>query len=121
MTREMYVEHSDTGRNTDARTIAIGPHLTLVFSYKTVVAFAISGYGWVVSENIWGPTTGRHINELVPGASRQERIPREKFEQMLEVALAGLTFDRDATVGHMKVLDGTATVFDVDRYLGGAA
>lgn len=51
-----------TGRSTEARRVDIGPH-SLFFSYETLIAYSgPSGNERV--ENIWGQTTGRHINEM---------------------------------------------------------
>ena len=64
--------------------VTVGP-IELAFSYETVIAFD-AGEGWVMSENIWSTTTGKHINEV----SRGPRIDRADFEQRLEDMLAFL-------------------------------
>ena len=72
---------SYTHRNTPATTVSIdGAHL--FFSYKTVVAFETPKTGFVISENVWGPTTGRHLNELDDDKSK--RLDRTEFERQLE-------------------------------------
>lgn len=56
------------------------------FSYETVVGFVEPGdTSWTVSENDWGPTTGKHLNHLDFG--RGQRLPREEFEARLEALL----------------------------------
>ena len=50
--------------------------LTLLFSYETLVGFAVPGIGRVRSENVWGPTTGKHLNAW---PAKFERVPRETF------------------------------------------
>ena len=56
------------------------------FSYETVVGFVKPGdTSWTVSENDWGPTTGKHLNHLDFG--RGQRLPREEFEARLEALL----------------------------------
>ena len=60
--------------------------LELAFSYKTVIGFA-SGARWVISENLWGPTTGKHINALPSGSLKSTRVSRPDFEEQLNRAL----------------------------------
>lgn len=61
--------------------------LVLYFSYETVVGFYHTSTGLVVSENCWGPTTGKHLNEI--GGVREDRKPREEFERLLETVTDG--------------------------------
>jgi len=56
--------------------------VTLYFSYETVVAFDAPGFGITVSENDWGPTTGKHLNAIM--AQKDIRLPRKQFEVELE-------------------------------------
>ena len=49
------------------------------FSYKTLVALNVPGKGKVVSENLWGPTTGKHLNAIDRG-DKASRLPRAAFE-----------------------------------------
>lgn len=62
--------------------------LKIWWSYRTVVGFAHSGKRFV-RENEWGPTTGRHINEIasVGGLTKADRIPGERFDIMLAEAI----------------------------------
>lgn len=72
--------------NYGAHTIAIKVgELTLFFSYDTVIKFIAPGFGACVSENIWGPTTGKHLNAL--SADKQDRLQRGEFEKKLEECL----------------------------------
>lgn len=57
--------------------------LTLLFSYETCVAFYHPLSGWVVSENIWSATTGKHLNQNTPVVAK-DRIPYERFSRMLD-------------------------------------
>ena len=61
--------------------------LTLWFSYDTVVAFSPPGHGVRVSENCWGPTTGKHLNWIDDG-NKARRLPRHDFETLLRNWLA---------------------------------
>lgn len=63
-------------------------NLTLWFSYQTVVGFCDNDSDNPTihaSENVWGPTTGKHLNHF---SDASEREPREAFLQALESALA---------------------------------
>jgi hypothetical protein len=57
--------------------------LTLWFSYQTVVAFQVGFDEKVVSENDWGPTTGKHLNAIDEGA-KEMRLKRKAFEAKLQ-------------------------------------
>ena len=56
----------------------------MYFSYETVVAFTDKG-DFYVSENCWGPTTGKHLNWI--DTDKKFRLPRGEFEKKLEVSL----------------------------------
>lgn len=58
------------------------PTISIAFSYETPIAYA-NGGEWVVRENDWGPTTGKHLNEI-DGGERKQRIPGREFEEGLE-------------------------------------
>ncbi len=76
-----------TGRNTDATGVDVGD-ITYFYSYQTCIAFRASGYGFVVRENDWGPTTGRHMYEA--GAHDiKDRLPSGEFTKLLAKASSG--------------------------------
>jgi len=81
-------------RNTKQIDVRIG-ELTLHFSYRTVVAFNSPFSGFVVSENRWSTTTGRHLNEIDGGSTeaKAERLPIGEFEQKLEDTLIHYKLD----------------------------
>lgn len=60
-----------TGRNTNAHVVKIGEH-ELFFSYNSLIAYRDSHQA-VRIKNFWGPTTGRHFNEL--GCKNFEMLP----------------------------------------------
>lgn len=70
----------------------IRPNFTMVdlgsiaiwFSYETPIAFSHNGTEYV-RENVWGPTTGKHLNAVNPDKSI--RIPGDKFREALDKAL----------------------------------
>lgn len=59
--------------------------LTIAFSYNTVIGFH-AGHGWVVRQNSWGPTTGKHLNAL-DGGKPKDRLSGSDFENALDGAL----------------------------------
>ena len=67
-------------RGNNARLVTIGD-LDLYFSYKTVIAFNYEGRT-IGRVNEWGPTTGRHMND-VPGNAKEDRLNGEDFRNAL--------------------------------------
>jgi hypothetical protein len=61
------------------------PNITLYFSYETVIAYSNDTEGLVVSENMWGPTTGKHLNWI--STDHKTRVKRTEFEDRLTAAL----------------------------------
>lgn len=57
--------HNPTGRKTQAYIVTLDNGLELFFSYQTMIAVrdAVKGKSARLA-NSWGPTTGRHFNEL---------------------------------------------------------
>jgi len=63
--------------------------VTLWYSYDTVVAFRVSGQDKVVSENVWGTTTGKHLNWIDEG-DKKNRLPYAEYKRLLNEATANL-------------------------------
>ena len=61
--------------------------LTVWFSYHTPVAFRGNGHSLTVHENVWGPTTGKHLN-AIDGGYRAARVSGEEFDKRLQEALS---------------------------------
>lgn len=55
--------------------------ITLYYSYDTIIGFCTPNTGLCVTENVWGTTTGRHLNMI---SEKKDRIPREEFKKRLE-------------------------------------
>ena len=56
--------------------------LWLAFSYETCVGFMRPMWDkWIVRQNEWGPTTGKHMNLL--NNNPKDRWNRKEFEWML--------------------------------------
>lgn len=60
--------------------VEVGP-LVLYYSYKTCVAFRAPGCGLVVTENYWGPTTGKHL-KWIDGGNKGRRVNEEEFDRL---------------------------------------
>ena len=61
---------------------------TFYFSYETLVAFRSNKTGNLyVRENVWGTTTGKHLN-WIDGGDKKTRLSRKAFEDAL--ALEGV-------------------------------
>jgi hypothetical protein len=66
------------------------PWVHVVFSYETPIAYRrTDDWVWVVRQNAWGATTGKHLNDVDSGTKRakEERLPSAEFEAMLELAI----------------------------------
>jgi len=72
-----------TGRRTEARLLYLGRTM-LYFSYETCIGFqgfSNGVYHAVRLDNSWGPTTGRHINDL--GISSLPIVDSDEFDRIL--------------------------------------
>ena len=72
-----------TSHNGNLSEVTIG-NLTVWFSYETPIAYQSMNDPLRVSENVWGATTGKHLN-AVDGGDKASRLPREQFLTMLTV------------------------------------
>ena len=59
---------------------------TVWFSYKTPIAFRRLGKPLVVCENIWGSTTGKHLNAIDGGdkEAKERRVSSDEFNRALD-------------------------------------
>lgn len=57
----------------------------LYYSYKTIVAYYDLQDGLVCCENVWGVTTGKHLNWIEP--DKKKRVKYGVFEVMLREML----------------------------------
>lgn len=67
--------------------------VTIYYSYRTPVVFRAPSVGCVARNNVWGPTTGRHIGDAVgrpaPAPSvRFRRMDEDEFTAALRAAIA---------------------------------
>jgi len=57
--------------------VALGSGLTLYFSYETLIGFSVDSFAGsanVVCRNVWGPTTGRHLNAIDGGTAEAKAL-----------------------------------------------
>ena len=88
---------------------------TYWFSYRTCVGFLDSDTvrGIVVRRNEWGPTTGKHLNEIDGGdtEARARRVDLETFQALLsetahDVAAVSLVSDSEVVDRIARLLSG---------------
>jgi len=62
------------------------------FSYETPVAFKADKFPTIVRENVWGTTTGRHLNRVDGGdkEAKARRVSSEDFNAALNGLGLGL-------------------------------
>jgi hypothetical protein len=77
--------HRVSQRKTEFYEVQIND-LFLYFSYGECVAFSALSVPITVCENVWGPTTGRHLNEL--GPRKESRLPHAEFQRRLAAVLS---------------------------------
>lgn len=53
----------------------------LYYSYKTIVAYYDDTDGLVCCENVWGVTTGKHLNWIQ--SDKKKRVKFDEFNNML--------------------------------------
>ena len=55
----------------------------LAFSYETLIGIH-TGAAWIVSQNEWGATTGKHLNSLDGGSkeAKDRRLPQHEVEEI---------------------------------------
>jgi hypothetical protein len=86
MTTDNKFDLVNYSRGQNARYVTIG-NMQLFFSYRTVIAIKyMNKAGEYVQHgrvNEWGPTTGRHMND-VPGNHKDDRLSGEDFINELE-------------------------------------
>lgn len=74
-------------RGENARMITIG-ELDIYFSYDTVIAFCKNYGDLIITKNVWGTITGRHLNDI--NNDKSLRIPYGEFKTELKKLLNGL-------------------------------
>jgi len=80
-----YGDYSSSNYGAHSLEFNIG-NISLYFSYKTVIAFHTPATGLKVCENIWGNTTGKHLN-WIDGGNKKDRLSHSEFSAQLNEAL----------------------------------
>ena len=80
-----YGQYSSENYGAHCMAFQVGA-LTVYFSYDTPVAFDSPRTGQVVRHNVWGPTTGKHLNWIDNG-NKQNRISSDEFQDALNKLL----------------------------------
>lgn len=83
-----YGEYSSDNYGAHSLRVDIGP-LTVWYSYRTPVAFHLRGNPRVVHENIWGRTTGKHLN-WIDGGNKKSRVDADEFQRLWNEQVAPL-------------------------------
>lgn len=75
--------------------VEVGP-IDLYYSYRTLVAFRAPGIGLVVHENIWGPTTGKHL-KWIDNGNKSSRVSSTEFDAKWKQVTEKYFFDDTLT------------------------
>ncbi len=79
---QIQVEHPTDKANFYLVTTTNGEkEVTVAFSYFTPIGFRDTSGEWVIRQNDWSNTTGRHLNYL--DADKRVRISGADFERLL--------------------------------------
>lgn len=88
-----------TSHNGKLTEVQIGD-VTIWFSYATPVAFSTPQIGLVVRENVWGPTTGRHLNAIDGGEKAvHARKDADSFRVLWAEAMHAIGLDSSRPLG----------------------
>ena len=82
---ESYGNYSNDNYGAHCLRVDLGT-IELYYSYKTIVGYRDAKDGFVCIVNQWGPTTGKHLNQIQ--SDHKKRIKADEFESMLRAALA---------------------------------
>lgn len=77
-----YGDYSSSNYGAHTLQVDLGK-LTLMFSYKTIVAFCDYQKGLVCSVNNWSVTTGKHLNWIQPDKSKRVKDFDEQLQERL--------------------------------------
>lgn len=79
-----YGQYSNDNYGAHTLKVDLG-EITLYYSYETIVAYEDDRDGLVCSTNIWGTTTGKHLNWIQ--SLKSKRIDNVEFCEMLGRAI----------------------------------
>lgn len=83
-TFECYTEHASKNYGLNALRFFDADGNVFWFSYKTLVAFKKAGnpYSKTIRENVWGPTTGKHLNAI--DRDKSKRVDLDTFNRLYD-------------------------------------
>jgi len=87
------IEFKSPERNTKAHRICVCD-VYIYFSYDTAVACNPPYAPSFQRENVWGPTTGRHLNEWGFNRPGIAKLDEDEFERRLTLAIFNAMADR---------------------------
>ncbi len=79
-----YGEYSTGNYGVNCQFMEIGG-ITLYYSYSTIIGFRTRMKGLVLSHNVWGNTTGKHLNWL--DRDKKNRLDYDDFSTQLKTVL----------------------------------
>ena len=91
----MEIKLKTVGKGAGLVEVTLG-ELTIWFSYAEPIAYHHYRTGYVMRENDWGSTTGRHLNSIHPHKA-SDRIPGDEFMDQLGAILGSMTKPERAT------------------------
>lgn len=74
-------------RETNYTVVQVGI-ITFWFSYDTCIAFQVQGQEPVVRQNVWGATTGKHLNRV--SDDKANRVDKDTFERLYKQVFVGI-------------------------------
>lgn len=80
-----YGEYSTGNYGVNCKYMDLG-NIKLYYSYETIIGYSTNSGGLVLTENVWGNTTGKHLNWL--DRDKKKRIPYNEFQKRLKSVLS---------------------------------
>lgn len=79
-----YGQYSSDNYGAHTLRVDLG-EIEFYYSYETIVAYYDHQDRLVCSENVWGVTTGKHLNWIQ--SDKKSRVKHDKFQEMLKAAI----------------------------------
>ena len=80
-----YGKYSSGNYGVNCQYMDLG-NIELYYSYETIIGYRTNGGGLVLTKNVWGTTTGKHLNWL--DRDKSKRIPYDDFKNRLKSILS---------------------------------
>jgi len=105
-----YGQYSSDNYGAHTLRVEVGP-LTIWFSYRTPVAFRAPGVPRVVHKNVWGRTTGKHLN-WIDGGDKKSRVESEVFDNLWVQHVEPLFKEAEVKPAEPGIFDGLGGLLD---------